>query len=306
MRSGEHVHRIELQQAEPAEDPAQVAAVHPAGWPALREPTGGDRDPPDLHGGKLRHRPLRYRMPHAGIIAGMRSRPASYRRFRWNSEIPPERRRAVLRDAAGIGIAVGAYGISFGAVSVAAGLSVGQACTLSALAFTGASQFAFVGVVGAGGAPLAGMATALLLGSRNTLYALRMSGLLRVTGARRLLAAHATIDETTAMAVVREEPAECRLAFWSTAVAVFSLWNLATLLGALSAGALGDPRTLGLDAAVPAAFLGLLWPRLHTGGEERLVALAGAAVAIVASLVFPAGVPVLLAALVALRLRGTR
>ncbi len=222
------------------------------------------------------------------------------------AEVPAERRRGVLRDAAGIGIAVGAYGLSFGAVSIAAGLSVAQTCALSTLTFTGASQFAFVGVVGAGGAPLAGMATALLLGSRNTLYGLRVSGLLRPAGLRRLLAAHVTIDETTAMAVVRNTPAESRLAFWATAVAVFSLWNLATLLGALGAGALGDPRALGLDAAVPAAFLGLLWPRLRGSGEARLVALAGAGVAVLASPLLPAGAPVLLAALVAVRLRGRR
>lgn len=222
------------------------------------------------------------------------------------ADLTPERRRAVLRDAAGIGVAVGAYGVSFGAVSIAAGLSVAQTCALSALAFTGASQFAFVGVVGAGGAPLAGMATALLLGSRNTLYGLRISALLRPTGLRRLLAAHVTIDETTAMAVVRTTAAESRLAFWTTAVAVFSFWNLATLVGALGAGALGDPRTLGLDAAVPAAFLGLLWPRLRGSGEARLVALSGAAVAVGTSLVLPPGAPVLLAGLVALRLRGRR
>lgn len=233
----------------------------------------------------------------------MRLRPGSFTPLS-SGGLTGEERRSILRDAAGIGIAVGAYGISFGAVSIAAGLTVAQACALSALAFTGASQFSFVGVVGAGGAPLAGMATALLLGSRNTLYGLRMSELLRITGARRMLAAHVTIDETTAMAVVRPTPAGSRLAFWATAVSVFSLWNLATLFGALGAGALGDPRALGLDAAVPAAFLGLLWARLRTGGEARFVALAGAAVAIGTSLLLPAGVPVLLAALVAVRLRA--
>jgi predicted branched-subunit amino acid permease len=227
-------------------------------------------------------------------------------RFGGRSDVPVEIRRAILRDAAGIGLAVGAYGISFGAVSIAAGLSVAQTCALSTLAFTGASQFAFVGVVGTGGAPLAGTATALLLGSRNTLYALRMSALLDASGLRKLPAAHVTIDETTAMAVARTTAAESRLAFWATAASVFTLWNLATLVGALGAGALGDPRALGMDAAVPAAFLGLLWPRLRAGTEARAVALAGATVAVAASLTLPAGVPVLLAALVAVRLRGRR
>ncbi len=49
-----------------------------------------------------------------------------------------------------IAIAVGVYGISFGALSVAAGLTVWQTVALSALMFTGGSQFAFIAVIGGG------------------------------------------------------------------------------------------------------------------------------------------------------------
>ncbi|MGH3371357.1 MAG: AzlC family ABC transporter permease, partial [Nocardioidaceae bacterium] len=155
----------------------------------------------------------------------------------------------IVRDAIAVGVATGAYGISFGAVSVAAGLSVAQACALSLLVFTGASQFALVGVVAAGGSPLSGAVTGLLLGTRNTLYGLRMAPLLRWSGWRRAGAAHLLIDESTAMAVNRTSSSEARLGFLSTGLAVFLLWNLATLGGALAGEALGDPRTYGLDAA---------------------------------------------------------
>src|ERR1700704_52621 len=138
--------------------------------------------------------------------------------------------RAILRDALGIGIASGPYAISFGAISTAAGLSVLQTCALSVLMFTGASQFALVGVVGAGGSVWAGAATAALLGSRNALYGLRLSSILDRSGVKRLLSAHFVIDETTAMAIARESPAESRFAFWATGVALFTLWNVGTLL----------------------------------------------------------------------------
>src|SRR4051794_39947454 len=137
----------------------------------------------------------------------------------------------IVRDAVGIGVATGAYGLSFGALSVAAGLSLGQTCALSLLMFTGASQFAFVGLVA--GSPTAAVATALLLGARNALYGLRLSALLP----RR--AAHLVIDESAAMALRAEDP---RLGFYATGAAVFVCWNLATLLGALAGTALGDPR----------------------------------------------------------------
>ena len=174
----------------------------------------------------------------------------------------PTERRAIIRDGLGVGMATGLYGVSFGAVSVAAGLSVLQTCVLSLVMFTGASQFAFVGVVAAGGAPLSGAVTALMLGTRNTLYGLKLAPLLRFRGWRRPLAAQLVIDESTAMSVTRDSTAAARIGFLSTGLAVFVLWNLFTFLGAIAGNLIGDPRTYGLDAAVGAAFLALLWPRL--------------------------------------------
>jgi 4-azaleucine resistance transporter AzlC len=206
--------------------------------------------------------------------------------------------RAILRQAVAVGVATGAYGISFGAIAVAAGLSVLQACALSALMFTGASQFAFVGVVAAGGAPVAGAATALLLGSRNTLYGLRLATQLGLRGVRRVAGAQLVIDESTAMAVTRDSPADARLGFFATGLSVFVFWNLATLAGAIGGQTLGDPQDYGLDAAVGAAFLALLWPRL-SGRRNRVIAVLAFGVAVALVPVVPAGVPVLAAALVA-------
>jgi predicted branched-subunit amino acid permease len=208
-------------------------------------------------------------------------------------------RASITRDGIAVGVATGAYGVSFGAVSVASGLDVLQTCALSLLVFTGASQFAFVGVLAAGGAPLSGTLTALLLGTRNTLYGLRLAPLLSWRGWRRVGAAQLRIDESTAMSVSRDTTAAARVGFLSTGLSVFALWNLATFLGALAGESLGDPRTYGLDAAVGAAFLALLWPRLHTP-INRLVGVLAAALALGLVPVTAAGVPVLAAAAVAL------
>ena len=207
--------------------------------------------------------------------------------------------RAIVRDSLGVGIATGLYGVSFGAVSVAAGLSVAQTCAMSLLLFTGASQFAFVGVLAAGAGPWSASATALLLGTRNTLYGLRLAPLLAWNRRERAVAAHLTIDESTAMSVTRPTTHQARTGFWWTGIAVFVLWNLFTLVGALAGNALGDPRTYGLDAAVGGAFLALLWPRLREG-RNRVVGLAAAAVAVGLVPVTAAGVPVLAAGAVAL------
>lgn len=215
------------------------------------------------------------------------------------SPLPAAERSAIIRDGLAVGVATGAYGISFGAISVAAGLDVLQTCALSLLVFTGASQFALVGVVAAGGAPVSGALTALLLGTRNSLYGLRLAPLLRWRGWRRTAAAQILIDESTAMSVNRGTTAAARVGFLSTGLAVFVLWNLATLGGALAGRALGSPSTYGLDAAVGAAFLALLWPRLRDR-RNRLVAVLSVALALGLVPVAPAGVPVLAAAGVAL------
>jgi len=204
----------------------------------------------------------------------------------------------VWRQALSVGVASGAYGVSFGALATASGLSAAQACALSVLMFTGGSQFALVGVLGAGGSGLAGAASAVLLGARNGLYAVQVAPLLGVRGLRRVLAAQLTIDESTAVATAQRDPALGRLGFWATGASVFVLWNAATLLGALVGGALGDPRAWGLDAAAGAAFLALVWPRLVTGSAAA--AAAGAVVvATVTTPLLPPGLPVLAAALVA-------
>jgi predicted branched-subunit amino acid permease len=204
-------------------------------------------------------------------------------------------RKGIVRDALGIGIASGAYALSFGAISTAAGLTLLQTVALSVLMFTGASQFAMVGVIGAGGSVWAGAATAALLGTRNALYGVRLSSLLDVTGVRRAASAHFVIDETTAMAIARDAAEDSRFAFWATGIAVFTLWNLGTLMGALATHALSNPKVLGLDAAPPAAFLALLAPRLRAR-EPLAIAFGAAVVSLVVLPFVPAGVPLLIVA----------
>ena len=198
-----------------------------------------------------------------------------------------------MRDCLGLGLAVGTYGLSLGAVAAAAGLSVPQACAMSLLMFTGASQFALVGVLAGGGSAVAGVASALLLGSRNTLYAVRLAEPLRLSGPRRLAAAQLTIDESTAMATAAPAGLE-RTAFWTTGITIYVVWNLMTLLGAAGAARLGDPGRLGLDAVAPAAFFALLAPRLRDRQALR-IAVAGALLALAAVPFAPSGVPVLIA-----------
>jgi predicted branched-subunit amino acid permease len=209
--------------------------------------------------------------------------------------------RSTIRDSLSVSLTVGAYGIAFGAASVAAGFSVLQSCFLSLITFSGASQFALVGIMSSGGTALAGIATASLLGFRNSLYGLRMSPLLKAKGLKRMLAAHVTIDESTGVALSQERfgPVAMRAGFWMTGLGVFLFWNLFTLAGAIGAKAMGNPASWGLDAAVPAAFLGLVWPRL-TSPLDRVLAVSAMALALALTPLLPAGLPIIATAFLAL------
>ena len=221
------------------------------------------------------------------------------------AEISADPVRRAARDGIALGLAVGTSGLAFGAAAVASGLSPAQACVLSLVAYTGASQFALAAAVASGGNLIAGTASAVLLGSRNGLYGLRLAGLLDFRGPFRLLAALGITDESTAVALAqpaggRTGRAAVRAGFLATFGSLYLTWNAGTLAGALGAGRLGSPSTFGLDVVGPAAFLALLWPRLREGRTERTVALAGALIALAATPFCPPGLPIVLAAAAAL------
>ncbi|MFD8729537.1 AzlC family ABC transporter permease [Streptomyces sp. NPDC059611] len=205
---------------------------------------------------------------------------------------------AVIRDALGVGIAVGLSGFAFGVTATGSGLSLLQICALSLLVFTGASQFALVGALAAGGNPYTAAAGAFFLGVRNAFYGLRLSQLLALPRAVRPFAAHWVIDETTAVTVAQPDRRSARLGFTVTGLTLYVLWNLTTLMGAMGAEALGDTEAWGLDAASPAVFLALLAPMLRSTPER---VTAGLAVLLTLTMlpVLPPGVPVLLSALAA-------
>jgi predicted branched-subunit amino acid permease len=210
------------------------------------------------------------------------------------------RRSSVTRNAIGVGLATGVYGISFGALAVTSGFSFAQTQVLSLGLFSGASQFAVVGIMGAGGGAVAAIATSSLLGFRNGLYALSIANVLKLKGFKKVIASQLTIDESTAMSVANNDDEEMsRWAFWATGISVFIFWNIATAIGAFGASFVADPKSLGLDAAVGAAFLALLWPRL-VNKQIRVVGILAGLLALGLTPFVQPGIPVLASVLIAI------
>lgn len=213
--------------------------------------------------------------------------------------------RAAVAASATLAAAVGVFGLSFGVGAVDAGASVWQACAMSLLVFTGASQFSATSVVANGGTTGAALGGALLLAARNAVYGLAMARIIRGRLGTRLVAAQLTIDESTAMATAQCQPHARRVAFWVSGIGLYVVWNLSTLAGALAGGAI-DPETYGLDAAFPAAYVAMVWPHLRTP-TGRVAAALGAVICLVLTPLTPVGVPILAAAgviLIGLRTPG--
>jgi predicted branched-subunit amino acid permease len=210
----------------------------------------------------------------------------------------------IVSKALPVGAAVGAYGLSYGVLAVAAGLSPLVATVSSVIVLAGGSQFAFVGVLAAGGNPFAGAIGGLLLNVRYLAFGFAIAPRLPSASVpRRLLDGYLVVDESVALALAGPHRDAARR-FRIVGVTVVITWIGATALGAYGGALLGDPELLGLDAAFPAGFLALLapWLRRRSG---RVAALVGVALALGLTPVTPPGVPILaavLGAVVALRI----
>lgn len=184
-----------------------------------------------------------------------------------------------------------AVGASFGAIAVASGLSWWLPLLMSTLVFAGGAQFLAVGLIAAGN-PIAAILAGLLLNARHLPFGLALSGVIGPRWRHRLIGSHLMTDESVAFALAEDDPVRRRRTYWTVAVTLFFTWNLGTVLGVLIGANTGDPGTFGLDAAFPAGLLALIMPSLRDR-ETRRVALSGAAVAVLATPVLPAGLPVL-------------
>ncbi|MFE5397327.1 AzlC family ABC transporter permease [Streptomyces sp. NPDC056568] len=201
----------------------------------------------------------------------------------------------LLKDVALVSAAGGVVGVSFGAIAVAGGLPVWVPVVMSLVVYAGSAQFSAVGVLLAGGGPVAAAATGLLLNTRTAAFSLAIAESIGTGRVARLVGAHLVTDETVAFALAQRDPERRRAAFWLSGVALFAVWNIGVLLGALAGTALGDTATYGLDAAFPAVLVALVLPALREDAGLRRAALPGAAVALALTPAVPAGVPVLLA-----------
>ncbi|WP_328994195.1 AzlC family ABC transporter permease [Kribbella sp. NBC_01245] len=200
--------------------------------------------------------------------------------------------RGTLRDIGLLCVADAVVGASFGAIAVSGGLDTWVPIVMSVLVFAGGAQFAAIGIALSGGSAIAAVVTGLLLNARLMPYSLALADVLGSTWRKKLVGAQILTDESAAFALQGADPAKRGAAFWTSGLALFAVWNISVVLGAIAGNAVGDTEAFGLDTAFPVVLLALVMPALRER-RTRNAALAGAVVAVAATPFLPAGLPVL-------------
>jgi 4-azaleucine resistance transporter AzlC len=186
------------------------------------------------------------------------------------------------------------FGISFGVLARAAGFGWLAPIVMSATTFAGSAQFAAASILGDGGTVAAAVTAALLLNARYGPIGVSVAPYLTGPSWSRFLRAQLVVDESWAIGAEGEGRFNPRVLI-GAGIVLYAGWVGGTAIGAVGGEALGDPTTLGLDAAFPALFLALLVPQLR-GRRTIQAAILGAAIALALTPIVPAGVPIIAAA----------
>jgi 4-azaleucine resistance transporter AzlC len=206
---------------------------------------------------------------------------------------PARRYRDGARAVAPLAVAVLGFGISFGLLARSAGMGWLAPIVMSATTFAGSAQFAAVLILGAGGTVAAAVVAAVLLNLRYGPIGVSVAPWLGGPAWWRFLRAQLVVDESWAVSAEGEGRFDPRILV-GAGLLLYVSWVVGTAIGALGGQALGDPKTLGLDAAFPALFLALLLPQLRNR-RAILAAVLGGAIALALIPLAPAGVPIIAA-----------
>jgi len=205
-------------------------------------------------------------------------------------------RRSIRAQAISIGLAISPFGLAFGALCAESGVGAWEALGFSSLVFGGSSQFAAVSVLADDGTVIAAVTAGLLLNLRSLAFGVSMAPSLKGSLLWRAGVSQLMIDESTAIGSSQSTHELRRYGYLWGGLSVFVLWNATTLIGvSVLSEAESLITDLGIDATIPAAFLGLIWNKLENA-RHRVVALIGAITALILIPITPAGIPVIAAA----------
>ena len=205
-------------------------------------------------------------------------------------------RRSIRAQAISIGLAISPFGLAFGALCAESGIGVWEALGFSSIIFGGSSQFAAVSVLADDGTVIAAITAGLLLNLRSLAFGVSMAPSLKGSFLWRAGVSQLMIDESTAIGSSQATHELRRYGYLWGGLSVFVLWNATTLIGiSVLSEAESLITDLGIDATIPAAFLGLIWNKLENT-KHRAVAVIGAITALILIPFTPAGIPVIAAA----------
>lgn len=192
-----------------------------------------------------------------------------------------------MRDTIPMLVGAVPFGIVYGTLAVASGLSVAATLAMSLLVFAGSAQFVAASLVASGTSLTVILLTTLIVNLRHLLYSASLLPFVRHLPQRwRAPLAFWLTDESFAVVhrhyLLDDSPVERKhWYFLGSCLAMYSLWFACTLIGVLLGQALPSLGDWGLDFAMIATFIGIVVPLLRNR-PMIVAALVASAVAVAA------------------------
>ncbi|WEV40758.1 AzlC family ABC transporter permease [Lactobacillus sp. ESL0681] len=165
-------------------------------------------------------------------------------------------------------------GIAFGVVGRASGLSIWLVTLISIFVYAGSAQFVLVSMLLAHSSLPAIVFSVFLVNARMTLMSTTLTPFLKDESMRKNIWLGTLLtDESFALAVNKLNYTEQKLNFtWFNTVNVVSYltWILSSALGAGLGSLITDPAKFGLDFAITAMFIGLLYSQITSDKSIKL------------------------------------
>ena len=154
-------------------------------------------------------------------------------------------------------------GLSFGIIASSVGLNPFFVGAMSLFIYAGAAQFITVSMLSSGFPILSIVLATFLINSRMILMSMATAPFFkRYSVFKNIIIGTFLTDESFALGMNKQNYTNGRLTYewFSTANLVsYFTWSVSSVLGALLGGIVREPKALGLDFALVAMFIGLLY-----------------------------------------------
>ena len=190
-----------------------------------------------------------------------------------------------FRDELPILLGVVPFGMIYGILALAAGLTTGEAQAMSVIVFAGSAQFMLVQLIAVGTPALVIIVTGFIINLRHALYSASVAPQIKhLNPLWKTLLSYLLTDEAYAIAITRYVKRDAspykHFYFLGAGLALWSSWQVSTAVGVFLGAQI--PSSWSLDFTLALTFIAIVVPALKDR-PSILAALSASVVAVIAA-----------------------